>query len=133
MPERLTASPMQKLMQEPMQKLVHELCSPACAGRAPGTPGGIRARQHIVSALQTYGLDPAEQRIGSTAAATYSFLLVARAVAMAVATAVSVEIPDVQSFVMGPSHGASGSPCDRMYHRTFEGRLRRGPQFACSI
>lgn len=69
MPERWTASPMQKLMQEPMQKLVHELCSPACAGRAPGTPGGIRARQHIVSALQTYGLDPVEQRIGTTAAA----------------------------------------------------------------
>ena len=57
------------LMQEPMQKLVSELCSPACAGRAPGTPGGIRPDSTLSSALQSYGLDPAEQRIGSTAAA----------------------------------------------------------------
>lgn len=43
--------------------LVHELCSPACAGRAPGTPGGIRARGLVRDALRDVGLDPAEQAI----------------------------------------------------------------------
>lgn len=47
-----------------MEDLVHELCSPACAGRAPGTPGGVRARRLVVDALRGSGLDPYEQRIG---------------------------------------------------------------------
>ncbi|MDF2693225.1 MAG: Peptidase [Labilithrix sp.] len=47
-----------------MRDLVRELCSPACAGRAPGTPGGIRARGHVRDAMRDAGLDPAEQAIG---------------------------------------------------------------------
>ncbi|MBL9004334.1 MAG: M28 family peptidase [Myxococcales bacterium] len=52
-----------------MRELVHALCSVACAGRAPGTPGGVRARQKIVEALRACGLDPAEQSIAGTRAA----------------------------------------------------------------
>jgi len=52
-----------------MRDLVTELCSPACAGRAPGTPGGIRARSLVVDALRAAGLDPYEQRIGSSGGA----------------------------------------------------------------
>jgi len=47
-----------------MRDLVRELCSPACAGRAPGTPGGVRARGLVRDALRDAGLDPAEQSIG---------------------------------------------------------------------
>ncbi len=47
-----------------MRDLIQELCSPACAGRAPGTPGGLRARGLIRDALRAGGLDPAEQAIG---------------------------------------------------------------------
>ena len=43
--------------------LVDELCSPACAGRAPGTKGGIRARNLVRDALREMGLDPVEQHI----------------------------------------------------------------------
>lgn len=46
-----------------MKELVLELCSPACAGRAPGTPGGVRARGLVRDALRDAGLDPVEQRI----------------------------------------------------------------------
>ncbi|MDI1428971.1 M28 family metallopeptidase [Polyangium sorediatum] len=46
-----------------MRKLVAELCSPACAGRKPGTKGGDAARAAVVSALRTAGLDPYEQPV----------------------------------------------------------------------
>lgn len=49
-----------------MKALVEELCSSACAGRAPGTPGGVRARGLVVDALRAAGLDPYEQRIGAS-------------------------------------------------------------------
>ena len=46
-----------------MRALVEALCSDECAGRAPGTPGGRRARGHVVEALRAAGLDPFEQPI----------------------------------------------------------------------
>jgi Zn-dependent M28 family amino/carboxypeptidase len=46
-----------------MQDLIEQLCSPACAGRRPGTPGGERARAVIVDALRGAGLDPREQPV----------------------------------------------------------------------
>ena len=46
-----------------MKALVDELCSDACAGRAPGTPGGRLARRHVIDALRAGGLDPFEQPI----------------------------------------------------------------------
>lgn len=49
-----------------MKGLVEELCSKECAGRAPGTPGGLRARALVVEALRDAGLDPYEQAIGSS-------------------------------------------------------------------
>jgi hypothetical protein len=49
-----------------MKPLVEELCSKECAGRAPGTPGGVRARQLVRNALRDAGLDPVEQAIGAS-------------------------------------------------------------------
>lgn len=49
-----------------MKDLVEELCSKECAGRAPGTPGGLRARALVVEGLRKAGLDPHEQAIGSS-------------------------------------------------------------------
>lgn len=46
-----------------MRELIEALCSPACAGRRPGTPGGERARGLVVEALRDAGLDPMEQRV----------------------------------------------------------------------
>ncbi len=46
-----------------MRELIDALCSPACAGRAPGTPGGERARALVVEAFRAAGLDPHEQRV----------------------------------------------------------------------
>ncbi|MEM1417731.1 MAG: M28 family peptidase [Myxococcota bacterium] len=46
-----------------MRELVEELASEACAGRAPGTAGGRRARALVVDALRDAGLDPDEQPI----------------------------------------------------------------------
>lgn len=46
-----------------MRSLVDALCSPACAGRAPGTPGGRLARQLVFEALRNEGLDPFEQEV----------------------------------------------------------------------
>jgi Zn-dependent M28 family amino/carboxypeptidase len=43
--------------------LVDSLCSDACAGRAPGTPGGRLARSYVIDALRAGGLDPFEQPI----------------------------------------------------------------------
>jgi hypothetical protein len=48
-----------------MRDLIDQLCSPACAGRAPGTPGGERARAIVVEALRAAGLDPYEQRVAA--------------------------------------------------------------------
>jgi hypothetical protein len=56
-------------MKRMMEPLVRELCSAACAGRAPGTPGGLRARGLVRDALRDAGLDPIEQRIASSAGA----------------------------------------------------------------
>jgi peptidase M28-like protein len=48
-----------------VRTLVESLCSDRCAGRAPGTPGGLAARAEVVSALRRVGLDPVEQSIAS--------------------------------------------------------------------
>jgi Zn-dependent M28 family amino/carboxypeptidase len=45
------------------QQLIHDLCSPRCAGRRPGTPGGDAARALVVGALRAAGLDPFEQPV----------------------------------------------------------------------
>jgi Peptidase family M28 len=47
-----------------MKDLVAALCAPECAGRAPGTPGGLRARALVRDALRSAGTDPVEQAIG---------------------------------------------------------------------
>lgn len=49
-----------------MKTLVDELCSEQCAGRAPGTPGGLRARGLVRDALRSAGTDPIEQAIGAS-------------------------------------------------------------------
>jgi hypothetical protein len=46
-----------------MQQLIEDLCSKECAGRRPGTPGGIAARRIVRDALRDAGLDPHEQRV----------------------------------------------------------------------
>ena len=46
-----------------MRELVEALCSDACAGRAPGTPGGARGRALVIDALREAGLDPFEQQV----------------------------------------------------------------------
>ncbi len=46
---------------EPSRALVEALCDDACAGRRPGTPGGLRARSLVIEALRAGGLDPVEQ------------------------------------------------------------------------
>jgi hypothetical protein len=49
-----------------MKTLVEALCSRECAGRAPGTEGGLRARQLVRDALRSAGTDPFEQPIGAS-------------------------------------------------------------------
>lgn len=39
------------------------LCSDECAGRAPGTPGGLAARRIVMDAFRDAGLAPLEQKI----------------------------------------------------------------------
>jgi Zn-dependent M28 family amino/carboxypeptidase len=46
-----------------MKQLVEALCSDECAGRAPGTPGGLVARRIVMDALRGAGLTPVEQTI----------------------------------------------------------------------
>src|SRR5262245_35145565 len=46
-----------------MKTLVEALCSDECAGRAPGTPGGLAARRIVLEAFRDAGLRPVEQRI----------------------------------------------------------------------
>lgn len=46
-----------------LRALVEDLCSEACAGRAPGTPGGHEARRIVRDALREAGLDPYEQPV----------------------------------------------------------------------
>jgi hypothetical protein len=46
-----------------MRSMVAELCSEACAGRAPGTREGLAARRVVVEALRAAGLDPYEQDV----------------------------------------------------------------------
>ncbi|MCO5168384.1 MAG: M28 family peptidase [Planctomycetes bacterium] len=46
-------------MQDRIQALVDFLCSPTCAGRAPGTPGAAAARARIVAELEAAGVEPA--------------------------------------------------------------------------
>lgn len=43
-----------------MRALVEALCSDECAGRRSGTPGGVLARSHVMSALREAGADPYE-------------------------------------------------------------------------
>lgn len=45
------------------QALIEQLCSPACAGRKPGTPEGNAARTVVVQAFRDAGLDPYEQPV----------------------------------------------------------------------
>ena len=47
-----------------MRSIVEALCSPECAGRKPGTAGGLRARELVRQALRAAGTDPVEQTIG---------------------------------------------------------------------
>jgi Zn-dependent M28 family amino/carboxypeptidase len=46
-----------------MRQLIEDLCSPLCAGRKPGTPGGDAARAIVRNALRAAGLDPYEQPV----------------------------------------------------------------------
>jgi Zn-dependent M28 family amino/carboxypeptidase len=46
-----------------MRRIIEDLCSPLCAGRRPGTPGGTAARVLVREALREAGLDPHEQRV----------------------------------------------------------------------
>jgi len=46
-----------------MRSLIEQLCSPECAGRRPGTPGGNAARRIVRDALRSAGLDPREQPV----------------------------------------------------------------------
>jgi len=41
-----------------LEALIRYLCSPACAGRAPGTPEGVAARARIVEELRAAGAAP---------------------------------------------------------------------------
>lgn len=46
-----------------VRTLVETLCSPACAGRKPGTREGASARAEVVSAFRAAGLAPVEQAV----------------------------------------------------------------------
>lgn len=46
-----------------MRRFIEALCSPRCAGRRPGTPGGHAARLLVRDALREAELDPHEQRV----------------------------------------------------------------------
>ena len=50
-----------------LKELVAALCSDECAGRAPGTAGGIAARRIVMDAFRTAGLTPVEQSIATGA------------------------------------------------------------------
>jgi hypothetical protein len=52
-----------------VNELVAALCSEECAGRRPGTPGGLRARAIVRDALRDAGWDPEEQKVGVTGGA----------------------------------------------------------------
>jgi hypothetical protein len=46
-----------------LKRTVEALCSDACAGRAPGTPGGLAARRIVLDGFREAGLAPVEQPI----------------------------------------------------------------------
>lgn len=46
-----------------MRELIETLCGDECAGRAPGSRGGLAARRAIVEALRAAGTDPHEQPV----------------------------------------------------------------------
>ena len=48
-----------------MRELIEALCSDECAGREPGTPGGIAARGIVAEALRRAGVEPREQALRS--------------------------------------------------------------------
>jgi hypothetical protein len=49
-----------------VRDLVEALCDDRCAGRAPGTPGGLAARGIVVDAIRGTGLTPEVQPIPGT-------------------------------------------------------------------
>jgi hypothetical protein len=51
------------MVEERLRGWVEALCSPACAGRRPGTPEGAAARAVIVDAFRGLGLAPALQAV----------------------------------------------------------------------
>lgn len=53
---RMQARPSQRRAR--IEALVRYLCSPACAGRAPGTPQGVAARTRIVDEFRAIGARP---------------------------------------------------------------------------
>ncbi|MBI3726486.1 M28 family peptidase, partial [bacterium] len=50
-------------MRDRIERLVAALCSDECAGRAPGTRGGLLAREHVREALVAAGLRAEDQPI----------------------------------------------------------------------
>jgi Zn-dependent M28 family amino/carboxypeptidase len=50
-------------MTDPRTELIEALCSPACAGRRPGTAEGRAARGAVIEAMRAAGLDPFEQEV----------------------------------------------------------------------
>jgi Peptidase family M28 len=42
-----------------IRELIEFLCSPACMGRLPGSPGGLAARDRIVAEFEATGVEPA--------------------------------------------------------------------------
>lgn len=46
-----------------MRQIIEALCSDECAGRRPGTPGGLAARKLVIQAFRDAGLDPYEQPV----------------------------------------------------------------------
>jgi Zn-dependent M28 family amino/carboxypeptidase len=46
-----------------LKSFVESLCSEQCAGRAPGSAGGLAARALVVEAFQQAGLEPVEQPV----------------------------------------------------------------------
>lgn len=46
-----------------MRQIIEDLCGDECAGRRPGTAGGLAARRLVIQAFRDAGLDPYEQPV----------------------------------------------------------------------